>query len=141
MRPFGSWVWIRLQVPIPSSPLLYAFILELSPEVAAGPSGAVLKAAQAAGSRVVVARSGVQRPVGQDPPEIGAVLAEHLRRLYDFYGEQQGPRIARKHLGWYLRRVPGGEALWQAINRVESAELQLTLVRSHFAPCPGALAA
>ncbi|MEZ5445990.1 MAG: tRNA dihydrouridine synthase DusB [Gammaproteobacteria bacterium] len=75
------------------------------------------------------------------PPEIGAVLAEHLRRLYDFYGEQQGPRIARKHLGWYLHRVPGGEALWQSVNRVESAELQLTLVRSHFAPCPGALAA
>ncbi|MCG3144449.1 MAG: putative tRNA-dihydrouridine synthase [Gammaproteobacteria bacterium] len=75
------------------------------------------------------------------PGEIGTLLEEHLRRLYGFYGEQQGLRIARKHLGWYLRRVPRGESLWQSLNRIESADLQLTLVRSHFSECTGALAA
>jgi len=80
-------------------------------------------------------------PAPPSRPAIAAVLVEHLRRLYDFYGEQQGPRIARKHLGWYLRRIPDGESLWQSVNRVEAAELQLALVRNHFAQCPGALAA
>ncbi len=34
---------------------------------------------------------------------IGAVLLDHLERLYGFYGEQRGVLIARKHIGWYLR--------------------------------------
>jgi tRNA-dihydrouridine synthase B len=29
------------------------------------------------------------------------VLLGHLRALYEFYGPEQGLRIARKHLGWY----------------------------------------
>ena len=34
--------------------------------------------------------------------EIAAVLREHLVDHYAFYGEYAGPRIARKHIGWYL---------------------------------------
>ncbi|MCG3201909.1 MAG: putative tRNA-dihydrouridine synthase [Gammaproteobacteria bacterium] len=75
------------------------------------------------------------------PREVGTVLEEHLCGIYDFYGEPLGPRIARKHLGWYLRRVSGGESLWQRVNRIESADLQLALVRNHFARFTGALAA
>ncbi|MGM0615605.1 MAG: tRNA dihydrouridine synthase DusB [Pseudomonadota bacterium] len=30
------------------------------------------------------------------------VLSEHLGALHEFYGATMGPRIARKHLGWYL---------------------------------------
>ena len=26
-----------------------------------------------------------------------------LQALHDFYGEVMGPRIARKHVGWYLK--------------------------------------
>ena len=38
------------------------------------------------------------------PPaaEIGALVEQHLQALEDFYGEHLGPRIARKHLGWYM---------------------------------------
>ncbi|WP_422822412.1 tRNA dihydrouridine synthase [Vreelandella azerica] len=34
--------------------------------------------------------------------ERGHVLSEHLGALHEFYGATMGPRIARKHLGWYL---------------------------------------
>src|SRR5690606_23453680 len=37
------------------------------------------------------------------PPSISeqaAILLAHLRALHDFYGEPQGVRIARKHIGW-----------------------------------------
>ena len=37
------------------------------------------------------------------PEEISAILVGHLEHLYDFYGEQQGVRIARKHLSWYFK--------------------------------------
>jgi tRNA-dihydrouridine synthase B len=34
--------------------------------------------------------------------EIREVLREHLVDHYAFYGEVTGPRIARKHIGWYI---------------------------------------
>jgi tRNA-dihydrouridine synthase B len=34
--------------------------------------------------------------------EIRGVLREHLLDHYAFYGEHCGPRIARKHIGWYI---------------------------------------
>ena len=34
--------------------------------------------------------------------EIRAVLRGHLIDHYAFYGEHSGPRIARKHIGWYI---------------------------------------
>ena len=39
------------------------------------------------------------------PREVRDILLGHLDDLYAFYGEQQGVRIARKHLGWYLKHV------------------------------------
>jgi tRNA-dihydrouridine synthase B len=73
--------------------------------------------------------------------EVGAVMQEHLCNLYDFYGEAAGLRIARKHLGWYLKRVPGGETLWRSANRIEAADRQLALVRGYFAHLTRGLAA
>jgi len=33
--------------------------------------------------------------------EVRDIMVSHLERLYAFYGEQDGVRVARKHLGWY----------------------------------------
>ena len=38
--------------------------------------------------------------------EVRTILLAHLDNLYDFYGEQQGLRIARKHLAGMPRTVP-----------------------------------
>ncbi|MGM0554139.1 MAG: tRNA dihydrouridine synthase DusB [Pseudomonadota bacterium] len=38
-----------------------------------------------------------------------ALIEEHIGALYAQYGEPQGVRIARKHLGWYLERLDLGE--------------------------------
>jgi tRNA-dihydrouridine synthase B len=38
-------------------------------------------------------------------PELGEIkfmLIAHVKQLAEFYGELMGPRIARKHVGWYL---------------------------------------
>ena len=42
--------------------------------------------------------------------EMRAVALEHLEGIYALYGEELGVRIARKHIGWYTRGLPGGEA-------------------------------
>ena len=64
--------------------------------------------------------------------EIGAVLAEHLDGLYVLYGSEQGTRVARKHIGWTVRELPGGEALRSAVNRLDAAETQRAAVNDYF---------
>ena len=76
-------------------------------------------------------RTGMQVP----PPglqERAEVLLRHLRALHAFYGEAVGVRVARKHLSWYCRAYPHGEAFWRSVNRVECAKRQLDLTRDFF---------
>src|SRR5687767_15570806 len=51
------------------------------------------------------------------PQAIREVLLEHLEGLYALYGAEQGTRVARKHIGWTVRSLPGGEAFRSAVNR------------------------
>ena len=60
--------------------------------------------------------------------EIRDVLVQHLHELYTLYGEQGGVRVARKHIGWYVRGLVGATAFRQTMNRLESARQQLAAV-------------
>lgn len=71
-------------------------------------------------------------PPGQS--EIASIMLGHLENLYTFYGEFTGVRMARKHIGWYLKTVPHAVALREQLMRVESAREQQGLVRSLFTP-------
>ena len=59
---------------------------------------------------------------------IGAHLADH----YDFYGEDAGVRIARKHLGWYTAALAGGAALRREVNAAVTVREQLGAVQRFF---------
>jgi tRNA-dihydrouridine synthase B len=65
--------------------------------------------------------------------EIGALLMEHLEGLYDLYGEEQGARVARKHIGWTVRDLPGGEAFRGDVMRIAEARAQHCAVNDYFA--------
>jgi tRNA-dihydrouridine synthase B len=68
------------------------------------------------------------------PPvrEIGDVLVEHLDGLYDLYGGEHGARVARKHIGWTVRALPGGEALRSSVNTLHAADAQRAAVNDYF---------
>ena len=66
------------------------------------------------------------------PAEVAAVVREHLEGLYALYGEAQGLRVARKHLGWYARRLPGGERFRQEVVRLEGAAAQRAAADDYF---------
>jgi len=66
------------------------------------------------------------------PREIGAVLAEHLDGLYSLYGCDHGARVARKHIGWTVRALPGGEAFRSSVNRLHAADEQRAAVNDYF---------
>ncbi|WP_342118767.1 tRNA dihydrouridine synthase DusB [Pseudoduganella sp. OTU4001] len=64
--------------------------------------------------------------------EVRKLMDEHLQAHYAFYGEFLGVRTARKHIGWYVRDLPGGEEFRQEMNRLESTAEQLRAVDSFF---------
>ena len=74
-----------------------------------------------------------ERLAAPGPQEIGAVLREHLEGLYALYGEEHGARVARKHIGWTTRELPGGEHFRRHANGIESARAQLAAVAAYFA--------
>ncbi|MEV4780811.1 tRNA dihydrouridine synthase DusB [Burkholderia sp. LMU1-1-1.1] len=64
--------------------------------------------------------------------EVRALMDEHLRAHYAFYGEYLGVRTARKHIGWYVRDLEGGEEFRQKMNLLESTDEQLIAVDQFF---------
>ncbi|WP_313252668.1 tRNA dihydrouridine synthase DusB [Stenotrophomonas sp.] len=64
--------------------------------------------------------------------EVRGLLIGHLNDLHAFYGEPQGVRIARKHLGWYAKDRPENAAFRAVVNAAESAEAQLRLTGDYF---------
>jgi len=79
------------------------------------------------------------------PPvaEIRALMERHLQRLYAFYGEATGVRVARKHIAWYSKGQPGGARFRDRVNRAETVAEQLALMAAFFdrLEAAGALAA
>jgi len=60
------------------------------------------------------------------------VLLSHVQALHEFYGEQAGVRIARKHLGWYAKDRPENAAFRDVVNRAETGVEQLQLAGDYF---------
>ena len=68
-------------------------------------------------------------------PEVMQVrewLIEHLQDHYSLYGERSGTRTARKHIGWAVRALPGGEAFRSHMNGLESCASQTRAVADWF---------
>ena len=69
------------------------------------------------------------------PPLVGEVkrlLVEHLHDHYSLYGEFIGVRSARKHIGWYVRALPGGETFRAEMNALEDSVAQIAAVERFF---------
>jgi tRNA-dihydrouridine synthase B len=67
-----------------------------------------------------------------DANEICEILVKHVTNLHEFYGEFQGVRIARKHIGWYSKLQHNAGTFRATINRVDSASEQLSVLKHFF---------
>jgi tRNA-dihydrouridine synthase B len=65
--------------------------------------------------------------------EAACWLVAHLHDHYTLYGEFTGVRSARKHIGWALRELPGGETFRAEMNRIDDCAAQLRAVGDWFA--------
>lgn len=59
-------------------------------------------------------------------------LLDHLDDHYSLYGEFAGVRTARKHIGWAVRALPGGEDFRAHMNTLETCASQVQAVADFF---------
>ncbi|MDB5742710.1 MAG: tRNA-U20-dihydrouridine synthase [Polaromonas sp.] len=64
--------------------------------------------------------------------DVKHLLMDHLLDHYRLYGEFTGVRTARKHIGWYVKTLPGGEAFRAQMNLLQDAQAQLQAVGRFF---------
>ncbi|HSV52134.1 MAG TPA: tRNA dihydrouridine synthase DusB [Burkholderiaceae bacterium] len=64
--------------------------------------------------------------------EVKRLLLDHLQDHYALYGEYAGVRTARKHIGWYVKTLPGGEAFRARMNLLDDCQQQWGAVADFF---------
>lgn len=103
---------------------------------------AVLAATGADG--VMIGRAACRRPwlfreiaieratgIAPPPPDLAEerdLIAGLVEQIHDFYGEGQGLRVARKHIGWLAERHRPHSALYMDVMQADSAARQLRLL-------------
>jgi tRNA-dihydrouridine synthase B len=71
-----------------------------------------------------------------DPPlgqQLATVLA-HYDDMLAHYGIAVGSRIARKHIGWYSKGLPGSAEFRAAVNRTDDIAQVKAMIRAFYAP-------
>ncbi len=68
--------------------------------------------------------------------QCGETALRHIGAMHEFYGERDGVRIARKHIGWYIAELPDGETVRREINRMESAAEQYDALAAFLEKAP-----
>ena len=59
-------------------------------------------------------------------------LLDHLKNLYEFYGEFQGVQIARKHINWQLGQDGAYRHVKTALMQATTADNQLGMINTYF---------
>jgi tRNA-dihydrouridine synthase B len=61
-----------------------------------------------------------------------SVVTTHYRSILDHFGSYAGVRLARKHVSWYSRGLPGSAEFRAAVNRLADAATVLRLIDSFY---------
>ena len=64
--------------------------------------------------------------------EVRRALLAHLHDHFTLYGAYTGVRSARKHIAWYVRELPGGEAFRSRMLAIEDGAEQIDAVAAYF---------
>ena len=63
-----------------------------------------------------------------------ATVAAHYEDMLSHYGTDVGMRIARKHIGWYSKGLPGSAEFRAAVNQTESVDRVRELIGGFYEP-------
>ncbi len=62
------------------------------------------------------------------------VLLEHYHAMLSHHGSQTGVRLARKHVAWYSKGLPGSAEFRSQVNRVDTPAAVEALIRDFYQP-------
>ena len=88
-------------------------------------------------SQVAAELCGLPVPKAPEGEARADLIAQHYEEMLAFYGAELGVRIARKHLGWYLDRIDGGDVLRAQMMREPDPRKVLKAIRSIASLEPG----
>ncbi|RVT40697.1 tRNA dihydrouridine synthase DusB [Sphingobium algorifonticola] len=63
-----------------------------------------------------------------------AVIVDHYRAMLEHYGRETGVNMARKHIGWYTKGLPGSAEFRHAVNQEPDADRVLAMLERFYAP-------
>lgn len=63
-----------------------------------------------------------------------ALIVGHYRAMLAHYGETTGVNMARKHLGWYTKGLPGSAEFRNAVNQVPDSRTVLDMLARFYEP-------
>ncbi|MDA0669811.1 MAG: tRNA dihydrouridine synthase DusB [Proteobacteria bacterium] len=69
------------------------------------------------------------------PPTIDEVektTLEHVIDLYNFYGEESGLRVARKHISWYTKGFKNSAMFRSKMNTIDNTSEQINYIKEFF---------
>jgi tRNA-dihydrouridine synthase B len=61
--------------------------------------------------------------------KICATILAHLESLYEFYGEETGVRVARKHLGWYFEKLQDAPDVRRELMAASTSAMQFAVTK------------
>jgi tRNA-dihydrouridine synthase B len=62
------------------------------------------------------------------------LIMDHYRAMLDHYGAHIGVNMARKHIGWYTRGLPGSAEFRNAVNQIAEAPQVLDMLSRFYEP-------
>jgi tRNA-dihydrouridine synthase B len=62
------------------------------------------------------------------------VMLEQYEAMLDLYGTQTGVNLARKHIGWYTKGLPGSAELRNTVNQQDDPTAVMRMLREFYSP-------
>ena len=106
--------------------------------------------AQSGADGVMIGRGAYGKPwlLGQVMSELGGggakpdpsldeqlgVMLEQYQEMLALYGTHTGVNLARKHIGWYTKGLPGSAEMRNRVNSQDDPQVVMTMLRAFYAP-------
>ncbi|WP_423822642.1 tRNA dihydrouridine synthase DusB [Salinisphaera sp. SPP-AMP-43] len=82
--------------------------------------------------QIAAYNAGRALPADPDLADERELIIGLIEQIHDFYGETQGVRVARKHIGWLCERRPPHAALYMDLMTALTAARQVRLLECYF---------
>jgi tRNA-dihydrouridine synthase B len=84
-------------------------------------------------AQVTAALQGGDRPSPSLDEQYGTIV-EQYEDMLALYGTHTGVNLARKHIGWYTKGLPGSAELRNRVNQQDDPNIVKAMLREFYAP-------